>query len=163
MSGSGFAPNTLYNYGFGSSSTTLSSAPFSFTSTSGGAIPSNTYINVPNTLNPGSIYVDIVLPTSSSVIISALFTVTAITSPSPAVGHGGGYTVTINGIPYNLFTSLDFENTLDLQVNQGTIEFPDFLTMVNSNAIAGDIAIYRDGVLKWRGVGSRLPPQIRRN
>ncbi len=160
LSGTGFAASTTYDYGFGSSPTSLLSALFSFTTTAGGAIPSNTYLNVPNTLLPGPAYVDVVLPTSSVIVISATFTVTALTPPSRGIGHSSGYTITIDGVPFNLYESIDFEDTLDLQVNQGQIVYPDFLSMISSNAVGADIVIYRDGVLDWRGIGIELPTGI---
>ncbi|MCL4518437.1 MAG: hypothetical protein M1587_04495, partial [Thaumarchaeota archaeon] len=64
------------------------------------------------------------------------------------------YSVYIGGKQALDFQSLEFESTLDLNVNSATIEFPDFDTLSALGPIGADIQIMRDGSLLWRGLGT---------
>jgi hypothetical protein len=74
----------------------------------------------------------------------------ALSAPSKTVGN---YDLYIAGKKWSLYSSIQTDDTLDLNVNQATIIFPDFKTMFQSNAINADIQIYRDGAICWRGIG----------
>jgi Prophage endopeptidase tail len=59
----------------------------------------------------------------------------------------------IAGSEVDNWLSIDYENTLDLQVNKATIQFPDSSTLLSAEGVGQDIQIQRDGVAEWRGLG----------
>ena len=73
--------------------------------------------------------------------------------PASTTNTRGKYTVKVAGSEVDLYESIDFENSLDLQVNKAEIQFPDSSTLLASEGIGKDIQILRDGVLIWRGLG----------
>ncbi|MHB1907746.1 MAG: phage tail protein [Nitrososphaerales archaeon] len=66
-------------------------------------------------------------------------------------------TIKIGGVEIPNWESFQTDNTLDLNVNNATIVFPDYKTMllalqnVPNVGIEQDVQILRDGVIKWRG------------
>ena len=64
------------------------------------------------------------------------------------------YSLYIAGKQILEFQSLDFESTLDLNVNSATIQFPDFDSLSASNPLGADVQIKRDNTLIWRGLGT---------
>ena len=66
---------------------------------------------------------------------------------------GGKYTVFVSGVELDLWLSVDLKNSLDLTVNQATIQFPDSSSLTASEGVGSDIQIKRDGVPIWNGLG----------
>ena len=66
-------------------------------------------------------------------------------------------TIKIGGVEVSNWESFQTDNTLDLNVNDASIVFPDYNTMVlalqnvPNGGIEQDVMILRDGVKKWRG------------
>lgn len=64
------------------------------------------------------------------------------------------YEVKVGGTQIDDFVSLDFSQTLDLNVQPATITFPDFETLNGVSGIGKDIQILRDNDIIWRGLGT---------
>ncbi len=97
LSGSGYAPSTVYTFCFQSTAVSCASGS-TFTSTAGGAIPAGVTITVPAS---GNAYVDVSQGTAAAnFIISAPFTVTTATlTLTPASGPVGTL-ITLSGSGY---------------------------------------------------------------
>ncbi len=63
------------------------------------------------------------------------------------------YTLLIGGSEVDLWESIDFDNSLDLEVNKAAIQFPDSSDLLSAEGLGQDIIIQRDGVAIWRGLG----------
>ncbi|MDG6995179.1 MAG: hypothetical protein JRN52_04575 [Nitrososphaerota archaeon] len=67
----------------------------------------------------------------------------------------GLYAIKINGVEYDNWKSFSTDETLDLNSNSGSIIFPDFEALDNTQFVNKDVQILRDGILCWRGVGMK--------
>ncbi|HEV2231644.1 MAG TPA: hypothetical protein VGS18_05615, partial [Thermoplasmata archaeon] len=107
LTGSGFAPSITYTYCLSTSPSAPCASGATFTSTSGGAIPSGTTLDVPISIAPGTHYSDL-SQGPSNFIISALFGVTtASLSLTPASGPPGSL-VTLSGSGLAPSTTYDY-------------------------------------------------------
>ena len=71
-----------------------------------------------------------------------------------AFGHSSGSLV-VN----NLWESIQFTNTLDMNVDQATIAFPD--ATIAKSFVGQVCRIYRDGVAKWSGLAASVDFKFR--